>query len=534
MSKLIILVKATLLSVLDSLSSSSSVNSKKKRFSSIGILAFIGGLTLYYSFMINSQFASVLAPLNLMHVQLGLMMAITSIMTLFFSVGMVQNTMFEFKDYEMIMSLPVSTKIVIMSRFIVIYFSNIIFTVIIMLPAFIVYLTNTYVNSTFVLSFILTALVIPFIPIIIATILGTFIAFCTSRFKATKHIGTVLLFIIFIGIILLSYSYSSNLKNFGEIGAVLLDSINQIYPLAGLYVSGVCYGDLLSLLAFIGIGVALFAIYVAIMSKYFIPLYESVNKKPTSAKYKMTAQKSNSPISSLIKKELTIYFSSQPYVFNTLFGMVMLAIAVVAAVVYKNMVFDIIAEINLPIQSVFALAPVFIGMLVSLSCTTAYSVSYEGKSLWVIKTCPIDIKSIFLSKLAVTWIITFPITIISAVVLAIAFGFTLDVFLLFLITPIVISVFSSLFGMVINLNYPNIDWTNEAVIVKNSASAMFYVFIQMGISFASVMFSVLVMSLGIMPAPVITIIITTLYLIGSIVCYKIMSTKGVEQFKDLG
>lgn len=47
------------------------------------------------------------------------------------------------------------------------------------------------------------------------------------------------------------------------------------------------------------------------------------------------------------------------------------------------------------------LAPVFIASMLSLSCPAASSISLEGKNIWILKSSPVEVKTILNAKIAV-------------------------------------------------------------------------------------------------------------------------------------
>ena len=55
-----------------------------------------------------------------------------------------------------------------------------------MLPAYILYITNINVDLAFHILFFITLLIIPILPIVISTIVGSIIVIISSKFKIKK------------------------------------------------------------------------------------------------------------------------------------------------------------------------------------------------------------------------------------------------------------------------------------------------------------------------------------------------------------
>ena len=54
---------------------------------------------------------------------------------------------------------------------------------------------------------------------------------------------------------------------------------------------------------------------------------------------------------------------------------------------------------------------------VGLTCTTGSSISIEGKNLWILKSSPLEVKDIFISKIAVNIILLVPAIIFDTIML---------------------------------------------------------------------------------------------------------------------
>lgn len=445
---------------------------EKSKLTRLCFLMFLSCIIfLIYPYVYSENMARSLAPLNLMYIQLGIMMAVSSSITLFFSITMVKGTLFGFKDYDILMSLPITYKTIITSRVLILYFTNIFFVLIILLPASFVYVMNTVVTPWFFVSFILSFFFIPLIPIIVATIIGTLITVLTARMKYTNFFSTFLYFIFFIGIMALSFSMNYSMENFADIGQMIMPLINRIYPLTTLYINAVCNGDILSLLLFIAIGAVLFAIYIFVIALKFKQINGLITSKRTVGKFTMVTQNKSSQKISLLKKELRVYFSSQVYIFNTLFGMIFLLIGTGAAIFYKNTILEFLPMIEEMKQNPYSLLGLGISMFVVLTCTTCCSISFEGKNLWIIKSSPIKTTTVFLCKLAVNWLVTIPVTLICGIVFSVLFSLNPLQILIIIITPIIYSLFSSGYGLLINLYIPNLTWKTETEVIKQSLAA---------------------------------------------------------------
>ena len=63
------------------------------------------------------------------------------------------------------------------------------------------------------------------------------------------------------------------------------------------------------------------------------------------------------------------------------------------------------------------IAPIFLCLFIGIACTSACSISLEGKSLWIIRSLPVDTSTIFAAKIGVNLTITVPISILDSILL---------------------------------------------------------------------------------------------------------------------
>ncbi len=510
-------------------------NTKTKSILMLIGISILGLLLLFVSFTYNFGIAMTLNQVGVINAQLGIMLAVSSIITLIFSISMVNGTLFGFKDYDILMSYPIKHSTIITSRLVILYCSNVFFCLFIMIPAMIVYGIFASPPVLLYIFSILSLLVIPLVPIIISTILGTIITVISSKFKHSNLITIMFYFVFFIGVIFVSQiggRLSSGEIDMAQLGETVMSSINKIYPLSSLYIDGVCNQNIASLLLFFLIPTVLFTLYVAVISVNFSKINSAITSKRSNKNFKMSEQTQASQTKALLMKESKRYFSCSIYVINTSLGVVMSVIATVAAIIFSNKINDFIANIPadfpIPIDKIMYLVPYAIGFLVVMSCTSNCSISLEGKNLWILKSSPIPTMNILLAKIAFNFLIILPIIVCVAIL-----GFILKLnvlqFVLLVIISVIYSFLVSFLGLIVNLFLPMLTWESEVVVVKQSAANIVSIFAGFGLIIIPV---IVIMSSTLSPALMsIIIALTGMALIS--LCYFFLRTKGVKMFEKL-
>ncbi len=103
---------------------------------------------------------------------------------------------------------------------------------------------------------------------------------------------------------------------------------------------------------------------------------------------------------------------------------------------------------------------------------TATSISMEGKNWWILKSLPLTAKSILDAKILMNLLLFLPFYILSELFTFLALRPGIVGFIWLLLIPAELILFSCVYGIVVNLHFPVLEWENEVSVVKQSVSAM--------------------------------------------------------------
>lgn len=274
-----------------------------------------------------------------------------------------------------------------------------------------------------------------------------------------KAVQLGLLFVLLMGLMVVSVGVEMvEPQQLGEIGLALLAWVESLYPPAALYRLGVCQGEWLSFLLFSLGSLLVFLLFCWGVGKCFGWLHTALTTYSRRKSYRIGKIESQKPFHALYCKEWKRYLSSPVYVLNTAFGMVLLTVGAVALLFFPKGTFEAVMAsqgMGGASISISNLAAFLICFLVSTVCTSASSISLEGKQLWLIKSLPVTARMIFRAKLAVNFTLFIPL-IPDCVLLW--YLLSLDLFSLakILFLSVVFAVFTALFGLLANLKFPNL------------------------------------------------------------------------------
>lgn len=446
---------------------------KKKKARYVG-LALVWLLLILMMLFYMTILSAALVQIGLAEIVPKYLFMITSLIILFFALFKAGSVIFQMNTYEMMVSLPVSQAAIVISRFLTMYVTNLLMSLIIILPGTVIYGALVKPQAYFYVYSILGILLLPLLPLSIATALGAGITAISSRMRHKSLVSAFLTVFLTLVFVVLSMRFSSGAEMIDEamvinMAAAMEEQIGSAYPPAVWFGNAAVHGELGSFLLLAAVSVLVFAALVFVLQRFFQPVCAALNATSAKNNYKMQNLSASSPLKALWKREQKRYFASSIYVSNTLMGYLLMAVLAVALFLMGP---EKIEEmLQLP-GVVTKTVPLLLSFPAVIMPTTACTVSMEGKQWWIAQTLPVKSRDIWNAK--VLWNITLalPFYLVSVVlgILAAKPGFVEGIWIV--LVPLFYILFTSVMGITVNLAMPIFDWENETRVVKQSASVM--------------------------------------------------------------
>ena len=522
MKKVLSLFRVQFLGILTETVNIGRANKKrpKKGYGFISLF-FIGMAVLVYFYVYS--IGRLLLMFDAIEILPSIFMTLTSLMAIITTFHKVRGTLFAFRDYDLVMALPIKESHIVASRLLLLYGLNIAFTLMIMIPSMIAYGVLARPGIEFYIVSIIALWFIPLIPMIVSSIVGTVIAYIASKFRHSNMVNIIISLALVLLIMVLPFTLGETGAELVQMTEQITQQINSSYPFAQMYSDAVVNFDIIALLAFLLISLGVFIIFSIIVGKAFKNINTLLTTSRQDSNYELSDQVQMSPLKALYRKEIKRYFSSVVYVMNTSFGVIMLTIAAVALIFL-----DLDKHLGPGgIEMVKFYFPLIISFCVFLSSTTMASISLEGENLWIAKSIPVSTKTIFLSKVLVNLTILVPV-LLDVIILAIVLDFTLIQGIIVFVSTLLSIIFVSLFGLVVNLAYPNFEWKSEVVPVKQSTASFITVFGGMGIIFLQ---GGIFYLLGKFESTY--LVFSLLLLVVNFILYKLLGSYGKRKFASL-
>lgn len=450
---------------------------KNRAMTTAGMILLMLFVLVCFAFMF---FSLSMAMRGLIKIGLGwLYYTITGLMALVLSVvGSVFTTytaLYQAKDNDLLLSMPIPIRSILISRLLSVYLLGLMYGALAMLPAIIVYFITAPFDLGALLCALALLLLISVFALILACALGWVVAKISSHLK-NKSFITVAISLAFMGAYFYFYSNLNTLiTDLVATGALIGEKIQgSAYP---LYLFGkIGTGDGIALLIFAAAIAALFALTAWLLSRSFLKLV-TASAVSSKAQYRGQTVRQKTPAGALLRREFSHYLSSPIYILNASLGTVFLVILTGFMLLKQELLTNLVLQL-FPAQEVLVglILALAICMAAATNTLTAPSVSLEGKTLWLVQSLPVTPWQVLMAKLRLHLWLTLPPTLLCAVCACLVLRLSAPIWVLVLGFPILFVLLFAALGLVLNLLFPNLNWSSETVPVKQSASVTLTMF----------------------------------------------------------
>ncbi len=489
MNKLFSLIKVEIIHgySINKLSKKKNSNRKIGPFIATIILSlFLIGFVTFYAIM----FGSICKQTNNLDFLLIISYSLGSMLCFTLTISKSNGMLFESKDFELLMSMPIKPRTIVLSKLISLLILNYMSFGLITVPFFMVYGVLSNASIIFYLLAIIAILVGPLLIITFCSFVSYLLGLLLKNVKSKSIIMSILSLIIFIAIFMLYMIFvnkmdatglppEEELKHIGEMLVSTKNSIMTYYPITKFLSLGLG-GNYLYYLLYLAIMVVPFLGLVVFVGKNYLKANMNAKISGKSKEFKLNIQKQSNKILSLLKRDFKRFFSSSGQVLNIGIGPIISTVILVVMMINFNKNAQLGDEEFLkgflPIMLTLT-----VGFTYGIMPSTSSSISLEGKNFWILKSSPLKTTDIFVSKILFYLIMCFPFIIINTVLMYIISGLSIiDLILIFIIQILLILVYA-VEGLWINILTPKFDWDNEVKAIKQGTGSILSMLLGMGL-----------------------------------------------------
>ncbi len=424
-------------------------------------------------------------------------------------------------DTDFLLSLPFKKVEIIIAKTLNKYLFDLFFVVVLFLPYLIIYQIKTGFSLTITLLGTATTLLLPLLSVGISYVFDFVITRIFNRFKAANLLKSLVSVFFFVLVMLLML-----IKTIGY-GFVQAETMEQFFadrPISNLFLNFITQPNATSVTLCLVIMIVPFVLgmflFAVNFGKEFVA-YSNNTKEISFREYKNS-------FGSMFKKEVSKYITTPAYIVNTIIGPILLVVFSVVLVVSGS---NMIAQFGLLIDDtiISGLITVIFCGCIATTVISGCAVSMEGKNLWILKTSPINEKTLFASKICNHLCMTIPFVAIASLLLLVCGTINFTGFLLTLFIPSMFSIMCANTGLAINLWLPKMEWEEEQQVVKQSLSVL----LSMCLNFVLVVIPVVLFVVCGIELWLVAVITFGAYAVLSILSAVFINTIGIKIFRKI-
>ena len=463
----------------------------------------------------------------------------TTFVTFTSSISKMQ-TIFLGSDYDILASLPIKKRDIVLSKIFNLYIVELLIALVVLVPNGII--TTIFTKNLFFLVIIPLAFVAPAFPMLVALLVTALLELLIKNQKIKTIISTVAAFSFFVAIFVFSFSTGFSGGSNGQANAYMSVGIAASYINPSLFFLRWSFeGNYIWLLAYIFSNLALLIIVLSIVTIAFNKIHSNmvIAKLNSQSKRKSKSRKLVIRTQSKEIRHLTIknFFRSKNSIMQCGIGLLMtLMFTIVLVILSKTGSLTTTNEAGektnllLQIKPYVFIITIFFSFFISIMPPSATAISLEGQHFFSLKSLPLDFKVYLREKLFFSFIVVLIPSLASSIILSIFLEQTIFSIIIALIFPFVFSFFISAYTLIINSAFPYLTWKEEIEVYKYHKSTLITVFTDMGISIVTIILSIF---LAIINPYIAGILITSIYLILSIVLYLILMKVSAKKLMNL-
>ncbi|MCQ2537165.1 MAG: hypothetical protein MJ124_02075 [Lachnospiraceae bacterium] len=455
--------------------------------------------------------------------------AVGFIFTLLKSNGYLYN----FKEYDMLMSMPFEIKTIISCKFMYMYIKSLGLPYALSVSMMVGY--GLSVKPAFYVypCWLIISLFLPLIPTVLASAIGSIVASVGHGNRFQKMIQTVLIFALVIFSFMIRFIIESIVRD--SKGEEILEQISGVsdatgnyYPPANWFRMAIVDGNILAMIAIILVSVVIFVAYYTIISK----VYKKLNSRlSANAVHKTKGEikfSKKSVVRCIAIKEVRRLFASVTYMTNLGIGPLMVVIMGVASLFFpaSKVIETLFQGAPIEPEKIVPAIPFVIYFFTGMMSTTCVTPSLEGKNYWIIKSMPIKPADVYRGKMLFNLYVEVPFSVFSVSCLCFCFRTDILTWLVQVLLVTALCLFSTSFGMILGIKHMKLEWENEIEVIKQGTAVGFYIMINMFLTMAAG--AAAVIGSFTINSNIIQLGIAVIYVIIALICYRIVIKKPLK------
>ena len=369
------------------------------------------------------------------------------------------------KDNDLLLSLPIPVKYIMLSRLLSVYLMGLMYAAVAILPAVVVYLVTVPFSVKALVGCLVLLILISVFVLTLSCLLGWVVAKISVKLK-NKSFVTVLISLAFIGLYYFCYFKAMSIirdliANIAVYGPAIREKAYGVYLFGS-----VGEGDLLAIAVCTAVVALLFGLMWRLLGRTFLSLATATGAGEKKHYVEKRAKQSSAD-SALLRKEFGRLTSSANCMLNCALGTLLLPILGVVFLVKGPFLVEMLSDVFGP-GAMTVLVCTALCMACSMNDTAASSVSLEGKNIWLPRSLPVEPWQVLRAKMRVQLLLTMPLLLFASLCAAAAMRPSVGELIALILLPQVLVLLMALLDLTLDLKRANLGWTNELAPIKQS------------------------------------------------------------------
>ena len=464
---------------------------KKKRRKIVG--GAIGTAILYLMLMTYSVFNCIgYGQYGMIDSAPSMCALVISVLGFVLTLFRTNGYLFNFKEYDMLMSLPFKSSTVAACKFLYMYIKCLPWYLSISVAMLAGYGYFAKPNIIVYFLWLVLSFVLPIIPMLFSAFVGFIIAKISAGFRKTNAVQTVLTIAFVLFAFLIRFFIEDMFRNdkVEQTLETISNSTNaagHIYLPVKWFEAAIINRSVPNALLLLAVSAVLFSLVFYIVGSSYRSINSAFKSHASAKSFRLSAQKKRSAENAIAFKEFKRLTGSTTYMVNGAMGFILVTLfSIITLVIGFDKIIAIVTQ-NAPIDSSILrpAIPFIIYFFIGMMSTTACSPSLEGKNYWIIQSLPLENKTVYRGKMLFNMYLTVPFMSFATLCLCISAKVSILNTVLYLVLGFALCSFSTAWGCVCGIKHMRLDWENEVEVIKQGSAVAIYLlpnmFVTMGL-----------------------------------------------------
>ena len=405
--------------------------------------------------------------------------------------------LFGLRDHDLLMSLPVKARSVVVARFYHMYVRALPWYGVLSLSMMVGHGVAARPPATAYLAWVGLSILLPIIPMLAAALVGFLVVRISVGLRLRVAVQTVLMVAVTLAFLLLQ-PLIEGLAEDGAVTDVLARAVDTILASSRLYppaawFAGAVAGSVIDGLLLVSAAALAFAATFTVVGRSFASINSELATHAARHDFRLGEQRRRGVTMALVHKEWRRLTGSAIYLTNSIIGLVMaVVLGVVALVVdFRELLVTLTQGVPLDPVAIHPAIPFAVHFLCGMVATTAASPSLEGRNYWVVRSLPIEPTRLYQAKMLFNLVLTLPPTLFANACLCLSARVDALDALLYVALGCVLCAGSSAWGCVFGIRFMRLDWEREVEVVKGGAAMGAYVVSNMVVTTVATAFALI-------------------------------------------